>query len=94
MDNEKIKKILFNEVSLALSIAATTFWLMNYINNPVLQANERMNQIELNIALMQRDIQVISAAHLIYNKNADDRDKAIIEIGNRLERIETILEKR
>ena len=39
---DKIKKVIFSEVFIAVSIAGAVFWGINYISNPV-------NKIELEI---------------------------------------------
>jgi hypothetical protein len=83
----KIRKVIFNEVSLVLAIAGCLFWAMNYINSPV-------NQLKLDIALIQKDIQVIASEHLEFSGTAHERDKSIIEMGKQIERILTILEER
>lgn len=70
-----------------MSIAAMVFWLMNYINSPI-------TKIELDIALLQKDIQTITLEHIEYTKNANERDKIIIQMGKDIERILTILEQR
>lgn len=84
---DRIKKVLFNEVSLALAVASMVFWLMNYINSPI-------TEIQLQVALIQRDISVIKEEHLKYTANANDRDKAIIEMGKQITRILTLLERK
>ena len=87
MENEsKIKKILFNEITFALAIASTVFWLMNYVNSPI-------TKMQLDIALMQKDIKTISEAHLIYNENANKRDEAIIQIQQDVAVIKSLLKR-
>ena len=87
MENEsKIKKILFNEITFALAIASTVFWLMNYVNSPI-------TKMQLDIALMQKDIKTISEAHLIYNENANKRDVAIIQIQQDVAVIKSLLKR-
>jgi len=86
MENEKIKKILFNEITFALAIASTVFWLMNYVNSPI-------TKMQLDIALMQKDIKTISEAHLIYNDNSNKRDEAIIQMQKDIIKILTILKQ-
>ena len=84
-EQSKFRKFLFNEVSLALSIAAAVFFIMNYVNSPI-------NKIELQQALMQKDIANISEQHSIYGKNAADRDDKIIEMDKKITQILQILE--
>ena len=87
MENEsKIKKVLFNEVSLTLSIIAAAFWVFTYLNSPI-------TKIQLNIKLMKRDIKTITEAHLIYNENANKRDEAIIQIQQDVAVIKSLLKR-
>ena len=87
MENEsKIKKVLFNEVSLTLSIIAATFWVFTYLNSPI-------TKIQLDVELMKKDIQIITEAHLIYNDNANKRDEAIIQIQQDLAVIKSLLKR-
>ena len=88
MENEsKMKKILFNEVALALGIASTVFWLMNYVNSPI-------TKMQLDIELMKKDISSIATEHTEYTKNANERDKAIIQMQQDIAVIKnTLLEK-
>ena len=87
MENEsKIKKVLFNEVSLTLSIIAAAFLVFTYLNNPI-------TKIQLDVELMKRDIKTITEAHLIYNDNANKRDEAIIQMQQDLAVIKSLLKR-
>ena len=87
MENEsKIKKILFNEISLTLSIIAAAFWVFTYLNSPI-------TKIQLDVELMKKDIKTIMEAHLIYNDNANKRDEAIIQIQQDLAVIKSLLKR-
>ena len=87
MENEsKIKKILFNEISLTLSIIAAAFWVFTYLNSPI-------TKIQLDVELMKRDIKIITEAHLIYNENANKRDEAIIQMQQDLAVIKSLLKR-
>ena len=83
---EGIKKVLFNEVSFVLSIAASVFWLMTYINSPIVK-------MQSDILLIQKDIENISKEHSNYSQKAKERDDVIIQIGKDITRIYTLLEK-
>ena len=85
IQESKVTKILYNQVSLGIAIAAAVFWILNYVNNPI-------NQVKLDIALIQQSIGVISNEHIKYSTNAKDRDDKIIEIDKKIERILTTLE--
>ena len=85
MEESKIRKVLFNEVSLAISIATAVFFALNYINSPI-------NKMELDIQLMKKDIANISEQHTNYSTNAAQRDNATLELGKKIDRLITILE--
>ena len=82
----RIKKVLFNEVSFALSVAAAVFWIMTYINNPV-------QDMQLDIALMQKDIEIITAVHNDSSRRFNNIDDRLLDIEKKLERVITLLEK-
>ena len=83
-EESKFKKYLYNQISLGIAIAGAVFWILSYINNPV-------NQVKLDIALIQKDIQVISNEHVKYTQSADDRDKAIVSLEKKLDEVIIIL---
>ena len=83
-EESKFKKYLYNQISLWIAIAGAVFWILSYINNPV-------NQVKLDIALIQKDIQVISNEHVKYTQSADDRDKAIVSLEKKLDEVIIIL---
>lgn len=84
-EESRFKKFIFNEVSLALSIAAAIFWLMNYVNSPI-------NKIQLDIALMQERVAGISITHEQLKTHQEKVDEQIVEINQKLTKILTILE--
>lgn len=85
IETDKFRKFLFNEISLALSIATAVFFLLNYINSPI-------TKMQLDIALMQKDIKNISDQHTEYSKNAAHRDDAVVELGKKIDKLIIILE--
>lgn len=86
METEKIKKILFNEITFGLAVASCVFWLMNYVNSP-------LTKVQLDIELMKKDIQIITEAHLQYNDNANKRDEAIIQMQIDIAEIKGLLKQ-
>ena len=86
MKESKFKKFLFNELTFALAIASAVFWFMNYVNSPI-------TKMQLDLALLQKDIQIITTAHLQYGDEAHRQALEIVEINNKLTRILTILGK-
>lgn len=81
---DKIRKVLFNEVVIAVVILQAGFWAVNYITNPV-------QRIELDLVGIHKDIESISRAHEDYARNSNERDKAVIEIDKKLTQIFTAL---
>jgi len=85
-EQNRIRKYLYNEISLGIAIISAAFWLFTWLNNPI-------QKIELDIALMQKDLEIITKEHVRYSEAANERDKKIIEMEKKIERILTILEK-
>ena len=94
LDDTAIRRVLFNEVSLFISITGFILVGFLYLTNPV-------NKIEKQIISIQKDIDTISKNELshIQNSIADvkiqqsENVKKINEIDKKIERILTILEE-
>ena len=82
----RIKKVLFNEVSFDLSVDDAVFWIMTYINNTV-------QDMQLDIAIMQKDIEIITAVHNDSSRRFNNIDDRLLDIEKKLERVITLLEK-
>lgn len=90
INNEKIRKVLFNEVSLFVSIIAVIAIVFLFFAKP----GVKMQQ---DIALIKQSIENIETNHFkeiegIEQKN-ENQDKAINQINIKLERILTILNR-
>jgi len=86
-NNSKIRKVLFNEISLIISILAVVFGIFIYINKPNEIVDVRLKLIEENhIPHLEEAIEKLIM------KDAR-QDEMIQEINIKLERILTILEK-
>ena len=94
LDDTAIRRVLFNEVSLFISITGFILVGFLYLTNP-------LNKIEKQIISIQKDIDTISKNELshIQNSIADvkiqqsENVKKINEIDKKIERILTILEE-
>jgi len=93
MNNNKIRKVLFNEISLISGVVAIAISITLFIVGPNVK-------IEKDIALIQQDIMTIKNNDLVHiqdsiNSNtirANSNLELITEINLKLERILTILE--
>ena len=93
-NNSKVRKVLFNEVSLIASIIAVILGGFIYLTSPTYD-------IEKELALIKQEIQTINNNHLMSAEKERSELKGIIEenredivdIKLSLERILTILEK-
>src|SRR3990167_2198582 len=94
LEDTAIRKVLFNEVSLFISVTGFILIGFLYLTNPV-------NKIEKQIISIQKDIDTISQNELSHIQSAiadvkiqqSDNTKKINEIDKKIERILTILEK-
>lgn len=93
-NGDKIRRVLFNEVSLMVSLVAIVIAVVLFIVKPD-------NQMQQDIVLIQKSIDTIENNHLsaigkdidgIQKKN-EEQDTVIHSINIKLERILTILEK-
>ena len=93
-NGSKIRKILFEEVSLITGIIAVTIAVVLFISGPDAQLKQ-------DIALIQQDINTIKINHLVHIEQAIDANsirseenkEMINQINIKLERIITLLEK-
>ena len=93
-NNNRIRKVLFEEVSLITSVIAIAIGVVLFISGP----DARLKQ---DIALIQQDINIIKTNELVHIQNAVDQNylrseenkEMINQINLKLERIITILEK-
>ena|SRR3990167_102268 len=94
LNETAIRKVIFNEVSLLISITGFILAGFLYLTNPV-------NKIEKQIISIQKDIDTISQNELSHIQGAindvkvqqSENTKKINEIDKKIERILTILEK-
>ena len=87
MEENKIRKVLFNEISLLISIVAFVIGCVMFISKP----DAEMRQ---NIALIQQKIEVVEFNHIASMEDDIDEVKdEIVDIKIILERILTLLEK-
>lgn len=84
LNNETIKKVMFNEISFGLALISASFWVFNYLNSPI-------NKMQTDIALIQQNIERIAHEHETYSKDAHERDLVIIEIGKSIAEIKVLL---
>jgi len=85
MEENKIRKVLFNEISLLISIVGVVIGCVLFINKP----DAEMRQ---NIALIQQRVEIIEDNHLTtMQKDIKEQGKEIEKIKIILERILTIL---
>ena len=104
MEGQKktIREVLFNEVTGAVALVSITIGVVNWVNNPINEVKNDVNNVETNVALIQKDIYTITSNHLTHiQKELEDktvadkeRDKSVIELGKKMERILTILEEK
>lgn len=84
----KIRKVLFNEISLLLSIMGVFIAGFLYVTQPT-------NALDKNIALIQKDISVINSNHLTHLQNYAEEIKNMkqqdAELAEELEEISLIL---
>jgi len=84
-NESKIKKVLFNEVSLAISIMAFAIGCILFISEP----DAKMRQ---DISLIEQKIETIESNHLItIQKELEKQGEQIDFINIKLERILTLL---
>lgn len=99
MEGEKIKKVLFNEITAIVALVGLVVGFMNWVNNPVKQIEGSINELASSQALIQKDIQIINHNHLthieryleeqqIINK---EQDVLIREICENIVEIKTML---
>ena len=94
LDDTTIRKVLFNEVSLFISVTGFILIGFLYLTNPV-------DRIEKQIISIQKDIDTISSNELLHIQNSitdlkvqqSENVKKINEIDKKIERILTILER-
>ena len=86
MENEsKVRKVLFNEISLLISIIGVVIGCVLFVSKP----DAEMRQ---NIALIQQKIEIMETNHLpTMQGNIKETKDAIVEINLKLEKILTIL---
>ena len=95
LDDTTIRKVLFNEVSLFISVTGFILIGFLYLTNPV-------DRIEKQIISIQKDIDTISSNELLHIQNSitdlkvqqSENVKKINEIDKKIERILTILERK
>ena len=95
LNETAIRKVIFNEVSLLISITGFILAGFLYLTNPV-------NKIEKQIISIQKDIDTISQNELSHIQGAindvkvqqSENVKKINEIDKKIERILTILERK
>ena len=91
--NEKLRKILFNEVTLVIAIGAFLWGILNFINRP----DQEFRQ---DIALIKQEVQTIRTNDLPHIQNQIDETKKDVDIiaeenkkiNSSLSRIEALLE--
>src|SRR3990167_1958598 len=91
LDDTTIRKVLFNEVSLFISVTGFILIGFLYLTNPV-------DRIEKQIISIQKDIDTISSNELLHIQNSitdlkvqqSENVKKINEIDKKIERILTI----
>jgi len=87
MMEAKIRKVLFNEVSLFISIIGVVIGCVLFISKPDAQMRQ-------NIALIQQRVEMIEGNHLAaMQADIKEQGKEIGEIKIIIERILTLLEK-
>ena len=97
----KVRKLLFNEISLIISVIAVIFGMYFFLTTPQIDNKTDINNIRNDINLIQKDINVITTNHLAHIQTGlekecernDAQDKLLNLIGNDITRILTILEK-
>jgi len=93
-NGNKIRNILFNEVSLITGVVAVAIVSVLFISGPDAQ-------LQQDVALIKQDIETIKTNELVHIQASIDNNTArangnsamIIEINLKLERIITLLEK-
>ncbi len=71
------RKYLYNEVTAVVALVAVTFGVVNWVNNPA-------KEMEKNIALIQKDIEIINTNHITHIQDIllqikDIKEKEIIQ---------------
>ena len=92
--NNRIRKVLFNEVSLIVSILAVAFGAYLYFSEPVQDQSE-------DIIRLEEKVKTLNENHIPHLEDAIDKlifkdekqDELILQINGKLERILGILEK-
>lgn len=95
---EKVRRVLFNEVSFIISIIGLTIGVFVYLTNP---AQENMREIEKLRAEVETNRVVIDTLNTIQNNDlhtlqqkAETTEQKLNDIENQLIKLETILNER
>jgi len=78
----KVRKVLFNEVTMVVAIIGVVVGVMNWVRNPQEESNRAIVQMDKNISLIQKDINTINSNH---EAHIQDILKEIEEIKKREE---------
>ena len=100
----KLRKVLFNEVTAVVALVGIIFGVINWVNSPVNELNLHYSLIEKDISSIQENIGTINDNHMThlqgYAEEIKDLKKVdssqlgqIADINIKLERILTILER-
>lgn len=68
--SSKIRKAIFNEVSVAVVIIMTAFQFVNYFTNPQEKIKADLQEIKTQNAIIQKDIEIINTNHLRHIESA------------------------
>jgi hypothetical protein len=84
---DKIRKVLYNEVTLVISLASIAIGIVLFITRPDAS-------MQKDIALLQQSVSRMSSNELVHiQAKLDEQDKRLSAIEKIQERILTILEK-
>jgi len=87
--NEKIKKIIYNEVTLVIAVFSFAWGIFNYLNSPQIKVSDDISKIHTDVALINQSIGVIKNNHEAHIQQILEEIKALKELDQKLnERIE------
>ena len=101
-DENKLLKVIYNQITLLIAVVATTVSVINWVRNPVNVVKDDVAETKTSVALIQKDINTINTNHLTHiqaelekkTKIDDEQTKELVEFGNTLTEILTILKQK